>query len=88
MLKLLQQHISESKGKVITLRDISNVRKTGSREERNSLEAVTVKRKATECNLALSLHYDYVMPLLHVGSTVDIFRMKKILSQESYFKIP
>ena len=89
--KLLQQHISESKVKVVTLRDISNVRKPGSREERNSLEAVTAKLKATEGNLALSLHYHYVMPLLHVVSTVDIFSDEEntftgILFQDSIMK--
>lgn len=48
--KLLQQHVSESTGKVVTLRDISNVQsvKPSSKEERNSLEAVITKLKTIE----------------------------------------
>ena len=40
--------MSESTGKVVTLRDISNVQsdKSCSREERNNLEVVTAKLKA------------------------------------------
>ena len=55
------------------------------------MEAVTAKLKATEGNLALSVHYGYVMPLLHVGSTVDIFSDEEntftgILFQDSLMK--
>ena len=55
------------------------------------MEAVIAKLEATESNLALSLHYDYVMPLLHVGSTVDIFSDEEntftgILFQDSIMK--
>ena len=51
--KLLQQHMSESAGKIVTLRDISNMQsgRTCSRAERNNLETVMAKFQAIEGNL-------------------------------------
>ena len=55
--KLLQQHMSESTRKIVTLRDISNMqsRKSCSRVERNNLETVRAKLLAIEGNLSHNL---------------------------------
>ena len=45
--KLLQQHLSDQTGKVVTLKDISNVQ-TGVREssDKNNLEALTARLRS------------------------------------------
>ena len=53
--KLLQKHISECTGKVVVLKDISNLQ-TGlhSRTDRNDLSALVARLKAIEGVLSIS----------------------------------
>lgn len=47
--KLLQQHVSTSTGKVVVLKDISNVQTClASKSDRNDLDALVAKLKASE----------------------------------------
>ena len=87
--KLLQQNMTESTGKVITLRDISNV-PTGKcpKQDRNNLEAIITKLKDIEGKLYTWFSHNESACL---GSNVDIFTddsntLTGILFQDSLMK--
>ena len=53
--KLLQQHISESTGKVVTLKDISNVQTSLNKPE-ESIESVVKTLRKIEGNVLTFVH--------------------------------
>ena len=62
--KLLQQHLSEATGKIITLRDITNIQVGSSKNEHgNNLELLVSKLRKVEGD---NCHITYICKLIHV----------------------
>ena len=54
--KLLQQHLSDTTGKVVTLKDISNVQTSiNSHTDRNNIEALVARLQAIKGKLMYEL---------------------------------
>ena len=66
--KLLQQHLSESSGKVVTLKDISNISTEVHKLSSQSLEDVVTKLKEIKGKV---LNY-YLLIVCYTGSTVEV----------------
>lgn len=74
--KLLQQHLSETTGKVVTLKDISNMQTSISRPD-ESIEAVVDTLRKIEGKQSDNLWYYNFHKILYlympIGSTVEVF---------------